>query len=133
MKRHLFATAMAGLVLAAVIGPAGPLAQAAPRDAPACFLSRDWSGWKATADAKTLYIRAGVSRFFKLDLASSCPELNMPGVHLVTHLHGPWICHALDLDLHVSSGHGMSTACIVSKVTPLTADEAAALPPLMRP
>ncbi len=132
MKRLVLA-ALIGLGLTTVVEATAPLAQPVNKDAPGCFLASDWNGWKATADAKTLYIRAGLTRFFKLDLASSCPMLNLPSVHLVTHLHGPWICHALDLDLHVSDGHGMSTPCIVSNVTPLTAEEASALPPLVHP
>ncbi len=132
MKAHLFAAMAAGLGLAAILGSAALHARAAPKDPPSCFLARDWSGWKASADAKTLYIRVGVSRVFKLDLAASCPALNMPGVHLVTHLQGPWICHALDLDLHVADRH-MSTPCIVSKVAPLTTEEATALPPALHP
>lgn len=130
--KSLAVAALAGLGLAAIVAGAAPLAQPTPKDPPACFLASDWNGWKATADAKTMYIRAGLTRYFKLDLSASCPMLNMPGTHLVTHLHGPWICHALDLDLHLSDGH-ISTPCIVSKVTPLTAAEAAALPPLVRP
>lgn len=132
MKRHLIAVAVAGLGLATAIGSTAALAKPNSKAPSQCFYSRDWNGWKATEDSKALYIRAGISRIFKLDLAGSCPALNMPGVHLVTRLHGPWICHALDLDLHVSDGH-MSTPCIVSKVTALTPEEAAALPPSVRP
>lgn len=132
MRSQLLAAALVGLGLAGSVD-ALP-APAPPTGGPSqCFLSSEWDGWKATPDAKTIYIRVGLNRFYRLDLASSCPALNMAGVHLVTKLHGPWICNALDLDLHVADGHGLITACIVSKVVPLSPAEAAALPRDVRP
>jgi hypothetical protein len=99
-----------------------------------CFSSTEWSGWRASPDSKSIYIRVGVNRTFRIDLASACPELQEPDAHLVTKIHGsPWICDPLDLDLKVSVGHGFRTACFVSDITPLSADEAAALPKDLRP
>ena len=97
-------------------------------------MSSDWNGWKASPDSKSIYIRVGVSKLFRIDLANACPALQGVGVHLVTRTHGsPWICRPLDLDLKVGQGHGFTTPCMVSDITPLSAAEAAALPKALRP
>ena len=56
-------------------------------------------------------------------------------VHLITKVHGGGsYCSALDFDLSVvSEPYGIPVACIVSKMTALTPDEAAALPKDLRP
>ena len=112
-----------------------PSAQPEPSKAPApsCFFSRDWQGWKASEDTKAIYIRVGINRIYRLDLASSCPDLRYPNAHLVTKLRGDSICNALDIDLKVSEGQGFATPCIVQKLSQLSPAEAAALPKALRP
>jgi hypothetical protein len=112
-----------------------PSAQAgpAPRSAPQCFNLRDWSGWKATADGKSIYIRIGVSDLYRLDFGYTCHAATGIGVHLVTRVRGSsFVCSPLDLDLKVGDG-GFATPCIVSRITPLSSAEAAALPKSLRP
>ncbi len=122
--------ALVGLTAAALLW--APAVSAKPSSQ--CFASRDWSGWKASPDSKSLYIRVNVSKLFRLDLAQACPALQWPGAHLVTKVRGSsWICHPLDLELKVSSGHGIATPCIVSGITALSKDEATALPKSLRP
>jgi hypothetical protein len=110
-------------------------AQPAAHQPPArCFRSQDWEGWKATPDGRTLYLRVLMHDFYRVDLAGACPELNAPDAHLVTHVRGSdEICAPVDLDLRVSTGMGFATPCIVRSITPLTAEEAKALPPKLRP
>lgn len=112
-----------------------PSAQPEPSKAPApsCFFSRDWQGWKATDDGKAIYIRVGLHQIYRLDLASSCPDLHYPNAHLVTKLRGDSICDALDIDLKVSDGSGFAVPCIVSKLSELSQAEAAALPKALQP
>ncbi len=129
MQSRWFAAALLGLSMGALL--AAPVASATPAQSPKreCFASRDWNGWRASPDAKSIYIRVGVSKIYRIDLAHACTALQSGGVYLVTRLHGsPWICHPLDLDLRVSDGHGFRTSCMVSDITPLSAEEAAALP-----
>ena len=125
-----------------MIGAAGVLALAcapsaqpepAKAPAPACFFSRDWQGWKASADDKSIYIRVGFNRIYRLDLASSCPDLHYPDAHLITNLRGDSICDALDIDLKVGQGHGFATPCIVRKLSQLSPEEAKALPKALQP
>ena len=139
MASSRFPRACIGVGLAMALG--APVAIAAPAaQSPAaqpkeeCFASSDWDGWKATPDSRTVYIRVGINKIFRIDLASECPELQDPVAHLVTTLRGSaWICRAIDLDLKVSDGHGFVSPCFVSKLTRLTPEEAAALPKKLRP
>lgn len=129
--------------LAAVLGgalllSAAPVAGAFAADAkapPKCFFPTEWDGgWKATPDAKSIYIGVGVHRVYRLDLASACPELNAPDSHLITKLRGSSaICDALDIDLFVGDSSGFKSPCIVKSLTPLTDEEAKALPKNLRP
>lgn len=128
MRKHLLATLLIGLAAAPMLGAAA--ANAAPAQ---CFYSSDWNGWKATPDGKSIYIRVGVNRLYRIDLASACPTLQAPNARLITRMRGSSsICGPLDMDLSVSDG-GFKTPCIVSDITPLSAAEASALPKSMRP
>jgi hypothetical protein len=134
MRNRVLASLLTGLAIASVVGLAVADAQPAAKSAQQCFYSQDWNGWKATPDGKSIYIRVGISKLYRLDLSSACPALLSPNPHLITKMHGSSsICTALDIDLRVSDGSGFSTPCIVSEITPLSAAEAAALPKDLRP
>jgi hypothetical protein len=124
-----------------VFGTAGAVVQAQPQPQPKperqpsqCFLSRDWRGWKASPDSRIIYLRIGLSQIYRLDLADACPMLQLPNAHLVNKLRGgDWICSPLDLDLSVSDGLGGPVHCLVKAITPLSREQAAALPKDQRP
>lgn len=101
----------------------------------ACFFISEFRGWKAPDD-KTIFIRVGTNRFYRLDLAASCPALKFPDAHLITRSRGPeTICSALDWDLQVAQLPPISTPepCIVKTMTLLPPDEAAAIPARFKP
>ncbi len=106
----------------------------APPKAPQCFQVSNFENWKA-GDAKTIYIRVNLHQYYRLDLASTCPALLWPGAYLVTEWHGSSsVCTALDWDLTVAQNPGgISSPCIVKTMTPLTAEEAAAIPKASKP
>jgi hypothetical protein len=134
MRKRFLASLMTGLATVSVLGLAAANAQPASKPAQECFYSNNWDGWKATPDGKSIFIRVGVSKIYRLDLSSACPALLSPNTHLITKMHGSSsICGALDFDLQVSDGSGFSTPCIVSEMTPLSKDEASALPKELRP
>lgn len=102
---------------------------------PQCFSVRSFENWRAL-DSKTLYIRTSPRRYYRLDLAASCPRVTAPSVHLITKWRGSnWVCSALDWDLRVSEDpvRGMESSCIVKSMTPLTDAEAAAIPRKFKP
>lgn len=93
-----------------------------------CFYSNQFEQWKAS-DAKTIYIRVGPHRYYRLDLAAPCSRLRSPGAFLITKLHGSTdICTPADWDLHVAtSWNDIPTACIVKAMAELSPQEAAAI------
>jgi Family of unknown function (DUF6491) len=123
MRKTLMAGALAAIALTGL-----PANAQAPGQS--CFYSNQWTSWKAPDD-HTIFLNVG-RRVYRLDLAGSCPTLNMGGATLITHSHSAQICSAIDWNLKVRSG-GITTGCIVSKMTQLTADEIAALPKDARP
>ena len=127
----LLALAGSALLLTAAVAPSD--AQPAPKAKSTCFLSRDWLGWKPSADSSSIYILVNVHDYYRLDLSSSCQALQDPTAHLITHSTSDWICHPLDLDLKVSDTPGFATPCIVRSIAPMTRAEVDALPPKMRP
>jgi len=121
----------AAILAASIVLPA--TAAADDQEKSHCFFSSQFNNWKA-ADEKTIYIRVGVNRYFRLDLAGACRTATWPDSFLITKFHGAnTICSAIDWDLKVSQPHGIPEACIVSKMTELTPDEVKALPPKVKP
>jgi hypothetical protein len=131
MTRRLWAFSLVTLATAALIAAVADAQTTFEK--PRCFRSSDWRGWKATPDASAIYIRVSSSRIYRVDFAHACNALRH-GNHLFNRVRGSGrICTAIDLDLRVSVGRGMSTPCIASKLTELTPEEAAALPKSLRP
>lgn len=121
---------------AATLMPAATDAQPGPQSKPerTCFYSRDWQGWKASADGKSMYIRTGPSRLFRVDFVGQCPEINRPAARLITQSRSDLVCSALDLDIRVSADSGgPGVPCLVDRITALSAAEVAALPKALTP
>ncbi len=99
-----------------------------------CFFISQFENWRAL-NPKTIYIRVGRIRYFRLDLSSQCRSLTWPGASLVTKFRGSGsVCTALDWDIKVVSGpHGIPVPCIVNTMTELTPAEAAAIPKKFKP
>jgi hypothetical protein len=117
--------------LVAALGAALPSSAQPGRS---CFWVSQWYGWKA-ADDHTLYLSVGGNRVFRLDMASACPELTLGSSRLITSDRGGsgLICSPLDLDLRVSQGDHITTACMVGGMSELTPGQVAALPKSARP
>ena len=129
MLNRLIGTAATGLLLLAGTAQAVPIEKA-----PRCFTTQFFNTWKA-ADDRTIYIKVGLHDFYRLDLANRCPALLSVNPHLVTQWRGSnWVCNALDWDLKVSRGVGLGAdPCIVQAMTPLTKQEADAIPRKFKP
>jgi hypothetical protein len=101
-----------------------------------CFFVRDFQSWKAPPDAKSIVIRVGLKRYFRLDLSSSCPALRWPDARLITVFHSTTsVCDALDWNITVSQGPigGIKEPCIVKRMTELSPLEVASIPRKERP
>ena len=125
---HLFAAAVAASFMSI-----GAVAAADSDTHQHCFFASQFNNWRA-ADEKTIYIRVGVNRYFRLDIAGGCKTATWPDSFLITKFRGSnTVCTALDWDLKVSQPHGIAEACIVSQMTELTPDEVKALPAKAKP
>jgi Family of unknown function (DUF6491) len=96
---------------------------------PRCFSVTEMNGWRSP-DGKTIYLRTGTNRYYRLELARQCSTLTSINPHLVlTNRQGNLICSALDLDVKVGeSPAGIVEPCLPKSLTELSAAEAAALP-----
>lgn len=104
-----------------------------PPKGDACFYSNQFESWRAP-DNKTIIVRVGLSRFYRLDLAAPCSGITTPLSHLITRVHGTsTICKPLDWDLAVADSLGFEQACIVKSMTMLTPEEVASIPPKFKP
>jgi len=136
MALRSMAVALAGLAGLSAAMLATPTVEAQPADSVHvdCFTPREFSSWKATPDARSIYLRVGGSKVYRLDLADQCSALRDPDVHLNLRLHGAGtFCTALDFDIDVSEGNGVSTPCLASRLSQLSPNEASALPTDLRP
>jgi hypothetical protein len=127
MRGFLIAGVLAATTLAAAL-PAGA------QPGRSCFFATQWYGWKAPDD-HTVYLNVGNNRVFKVDLAGACPALTTGDAKIVSIDRGSdgIICSPLDLDLHVSLGDHILTACIVHGLSELTPDQISAIPKNQRP
>ena len=124
----LFSAAMGLTVLSA---PA--FAEDMARPAPRCFSMQEFQGWKAP-DARTIYIRVGVNDYYRLDMSTRCSMLKSVDSHLVTKFQGSEsVCAPIDWDITVVNSAGMRQGCIVKAMTPLTPEEATAIPAKFKP
>lgn len=125
---------LAALGVAAVLAPLAAPAETAPDQKSRCFYITQFETWRAP-DPRTMYLRISTNRFYRLDMASACPQLTWPGSHLVTVWRtSGLVCTAMDWDLKVSTGvSGFASPCIVKSMTELSPEEAAQIPPRYKP
>lgn len=99
-----------------------------------CFSSSQFEGWRAK-DSKTIYIRANVDHYYRIDLARECATILWPYAQLILKSPaGPTICSATDIQLRVAQGsRDIPQPCFVKAMTELSPIEAAALPKGLKP
>lgn len=123
----------AGLIAACVALPA---ASAIAANGPAthkCFFITEWEGWSSPSPT-VLYLKVN-SDIYRVDLSVGSKLLRAPGMHLNSKLSdNASVCTPLDLDLEISDEMGSLREPLIAKaITKLTPEEAAAIPPKLRP
>lgn len=120
----------AGAALAA-LAVTFPAVEAEPTHAASvCFNLSNIQG-ERVPDDRNVYFRADAGRIYHLEFGSDCPDAST--YTLVLHPFNNdanQICSATQLDIHVRD---TGAACIATKLSVLTPEEAAALPPNARP
>ena len=100
-----------------------------PSQRASCFLSNTWTGWSATPDGDTLYLRISVRDVYRADLTPGSHVRKWGDEFLVSQVRGSnWICSPLDLDLTLADRHGIRQPLIVRSLRKLTPAEIAAIP-----
>ena len=105
--------------------------KAAPSAQKTCFFNRDVRGF-AAPDDKTLYLRVRAKEVYRLDMKGRCPELDWEHKIAIDSRGSSAICGPIDAMVLVKNPIGVSR-CPVEKLTRLTPEEVAALPPKSRP
>lgn len=122
--------------LAGTLAGAAPAPEAGPPTKPAghCFSPQQFDGWRA-ADPQTVYIRADVNRYYRVDLARECSMLASWDARLILNVTGgSVICSAADMVMKVSEPFvPIPEPCFVKNMTELSPAEVAAIPPAQRP
>ena len=86
-------------------------------------------------DAQTLYLSVRHRDVYRLGMAGNCLAGASSNDALVMEPTAgvDLICRPLDLDLKVRTSPGMLSPCIIKDITKLTPEQAAALPPKVKP
>jgi len=92
-----------------------------------CFNARNISSFTAQGES-TIDIQAGVRRYYRLQFAGVCTNVNWARkIAVVTRSGSSWICQGFDADLVIDDPGIGPQRCLVSSVRRLTDAEAHAL------
>ena len=92
-----------------------------------CFNARNISSFTAQGES-TIDIQAGVRRYYRLQIAGVCTNVNWARkVAVVTRSGSSWICQGFDADLVIDDPGTGPQRCLVSSVRRLSDAEARAL------
>jgi hypothetical protein len=101
---------------------AQPAANPAMAQGRQCFLANQVNSFTPTK-AGFVDVRAGASRYFRLDLGGGCPNVDWStrvGIRSVGG--GSWICEGYDAELIVPEP-GIGGRCPISKVTSISKEQ----------
>ena len=121
-------------VVSAITLAAANAAVAAPAAAPKCFMTQQITG-HAIANERTLYLRVGGKSVYRAEMSNNCFGGASPSDPITIAPRGSSsVCGEQDLNVGATlNGGGLSSRCIVDKLTKLTPAEAAALPTGAKP
>ena len=121
-------TALALIGAACALAVALP-ASAQPKSENSCFWTRDLRNHTVGGD-RILYFDVGGRSVYRVETSGSClaGASSSDPIVMVNRTGSGQVCNRLDLDISVRGAH-----CIVSGLTKLTPEEAAALPKKMKP
>jgi len=120
----LLSIGVATLAACAQQAASAPAAASSGRE---CFNARNISSFKAQGD-NAVDIQVGVRRYYRMDLAGVCPNVNWANrVVVVTRSGSSWICEGFDAEIVVPDPGLGPQRCVVSSVRRLTDAEARAL------
>ena len=124
MKPILFLLGSAAVAGCTQQASSAPTAASSGRE---CFSARNVSSFKAQGD-NAVDVQAGIRRYYRLQLAGVCPNVNWARrVAVVARSGSSFICQGLDAELVVIDPSLGPQRCLVSNVRRLSDAEARAL------
>ena len=126
---------LAAALTAALAGPALTQEPAKPAAASSqCFRMSQIDN-HTKGDDQTLYLSVRHRDVYRLSMSGNCLAGASSNDALVMQPTAgvDLICRPLDLDLKVRTSPGMLSPCIIKDITTLTPEQAAALPPRVKP
>lgn len=126
---------LAAVLTAALAAPA--LAQEPAKPAAAsnqCFRMSQVDN-HTKGDDQTVYLSVRHRDVYRLDMSGNClaGASSNDALVMAPTAGVDLICRPLDLDLKVHTSPGMLSPCIIKDITKLTPEQAAALPPKIKP
>jgi hypothetical protein len=133
-RNTVFAALTAALIAIPAASAANPAPETRSLASGDCFSARQWRGSSAASD-NALYLRVGMKDVYRVDLhGGGARRLNQAGAFLVTRFRGAdRVCAPIDLDLAVSDTMGFTVPLFPQAITRLTPEQAAAIPPELKP
>jgi len=120
----LLSIGVATLAACAQQAASAPAAASSGRE---CFNARNISSFTAQGES-TIDIQAGVRRYYRLQIAGVCTNVNWARkLAVVTRSGSSWICQGFDADLVIDDPGTGPQRCLVSSVRRLSDAEARAL------
>jgi hypothetical protein len=108
---------------AALAGCAAQPAAMAGTSGRQCFRAQDVNGYTPVSDNVVL-VQAGASRYFRLDLAGSCPNIDWSRrIALQSTAGSSWVCQGLDAEVIAPDPSGFPQRCLVTAIRQITRDE----------
>ena len=111
------------LLLGCTPQPGGAPAAAPASSGRQCFRAQDVNGYTPVSDNVVL-VQAGASRYFRLELAGACPNIDWSRrIALQTTAGSSWVCQGLDAEIVVPDPSTLPQRCLVTSIQPISRDE----------
>lgn len=121
-KSAAILAAGAALLASCAQQPGTPVRAAGQSSGQQCFRAQQASGYTPVSDNVVL-VQAGASRYFRLELAGACPNIDWSRrLALRTMGGGSWICRGADAEIIVPDPQ-FAQRCLVTDVRQITKDE----------
>lgn len=120
---YVFLPFAAAMLAGCTVQPAATTAAAANTSGRQCFRAQDVNGYTPVSDDVVL-VQAGASRYFRLELAGSCPNIDWSRrIALRSTSGGSWVCQGLDAEVIVPDPSNFPQRCLVTGIRQITRDE----------
>jgi hypothetical protein len=98
-----------------------------------CFQTRDWRAW-SSPDDQTFLLRMSTGDIYRIDLPAPVRQSGSDHARLsLGERNADKVCGPLDLDINLSAAGGFTLPLSATRISRLSAQDIAALPPTALP